>query len=287
MSDRTDIERVRSRLDIVAVVSRYLTLTKAGSSFKGRCPFHKDDTPSFVVSPEKGLWHCFGCGEGGDVFGFVMKIERLSFGEALERLAGEAGVRLSRSSSGEQESLHAVMDAASAYFQRALAESPRAARAREVLTARGFPQETWPRFALGYAEPSWDGLKRHLGRSFDLPSLESLGLVVRSEQRSYDRFRDRIMFAILDLAGRTIGFGGRAFDGSPKYLNSPATPLFDKGRQLYGISWARDALQASRSAVLVEGYTDVLSLHVVGIGLIRTMTTPLTMPPALWSLSPS
>jgi len=277
VSDRTDIEQVRARLDIVAVISRYLTLTKSGSSFKGRCPFHKDDTPSFVVSPEKGLWHCFGCGEGGDVFGFLMKAERLSFAEALERLAEEAGVRLTRSSSGELESLHEIMDAASKHFQRSLAQSPRAARAREVLTERGFPQETWPRYALGYAMPSWDDIKRKLVPTFGLPSLVSLGLVVRTEERSYDRFRDRIMFAILDLAERTIGFGGRAFDGTPKYLNSPTTTLFDKGRHLYGMSWARDALQASRSAVLVEGYTDVLSLHVVGIeNAIGSMGTALT-----------
>ena len=277
VTERSDIEQVRQRIDIRAVISRYLTLAKAGASYKGRCPFHKDDTPSFVVNPEKGLWHCFGCGEGGDVFGFLMKMEKLTFPEALERLAAEAGVSLRKRTSGEGEAMYAAMAAAAERFQELLRNSSQGKRARDALTSRGLDAEMWPRFGLGYAAPSWDDIKHHLAPRFGVPALLKLGLLSQSENRDYDRFRDRIMFPIFDLSSRPIAFGGRAFDGSPKYLNSPATPLFDKGRVLYGLSWARDALQERRCAVLVEGYTDVLSLHVAGIAhAVGSMGTALT-----------
>jgi DNA primase len=240
MATRQDVQAIKERIDMVALISRYVSLTKSGASFKGRCPFHKDDTPSFVVSAEKGLWHCFGCGEGGDVVGFLMKIERLSFVEAAARLAAEAGVAFATKEDGEGEG-------------------------------------TWKRYGLGYALPGWDGVKRAFGAKHGIDRLIQLGLLVDGEKGTYDRFRDRTIFPIYDLSNRPIGFGGRAFEGEPKYLNSPATPLFDKGRQLYGLSWARDRIKEEKRAILVEGYTDVLTLHEAGIThAVGSMGTALT-----------
>jgi DNA primase len=275
MSD--NVRAIKERVDLVSVVSRYLTLTKSGQGFKGRCPFHKDDTPSFMVSPEKGLWHCFGCGEGGDLFGFVMKMERLTFPEALERLASEAGITLERKGDGEKDRLRPALAEAAEHFARNLADSKGGRRAREYLVGRGFDEASWGRYGLGYALSSWDDLKAKLGKRYGEKLLVDLGLLVSGKETSYDRFRDRVIFPIYDLANRPIAFGGRAFEGEPKYLNSPKTPLFDKGRELYGLSWARDEIARRQSAVLVEGYTDVLSLHQAGLAnAVGSMGTALT-----------
>jgi len=275
MSD--NVRAIKERVDLVSVVSRYLTLTKSGQGFKGRCPFHKDDTPSFTVSPEKGLWHCFGCGEGGDLFGFVMKIERLTFPEALERLASEAGITLERKGEGEKDRLRPALAEAAEHFARNLTDSKGGRRAREYLVSRGFDEASWGRYGLGYALSSWDDLKGKLGKRYGEKLLVDLGLLVSGKETSYDRFRDRVIFPIYDLANRPIAFGGRAFEGEPKYLNSPKTPLFDKGRELYGLSWARDEIARRQSAVLVEGYTDVLSLHQAGLAnAVGSMGTALT-----------
>ena len=275
-ADRTDIRQIKERTDIVDVISRYVTLAKAGSSHKGRCPFHKDDTPSFVVSAEKGLWHCFGCGEGGDVVAFLMKIERISFVEAAQRLAAEAGLPFATGRSEKTDALHPVMADAAALFAQNLRSKP-GRKAREYLLGRGYADDAWDRFELGYAMPGWDDVKRTLSTRHGEDVLIELGLLVKGDTRTYDRFRDRTIFPILDLSGRPIAFGGRAFDGEPKYLNSPKTPLFDKGRELYGLSWARDTLAKTRSAILVEGYTDVLSLHQAGLtGAVGSMGTALT-----------
>jgi len=275
---RTDIQAIKDRIDPVAVISRYVALRKAGSSFKGKCPFHKDDTPSFVVSPEKGLWHCFGCGEGGDIVSFLMKIERISFVDAARRLAAEVGVEFEAAEeSGDREALRAVMVDAAAHFAANLRDGRAGKRAREYLVERGYEEEVWDRFGLGFALPGWDGIKKALlGRHGERRLIE-LGLLVEGERGTYDRFRDRTIFPVLDLSGRPIAFGGRAFEGEPKYLNSPKTPLFDKGRTVYGLSWARDAFADDKTAVLVEGYTDVLSLHVAGIAnAVASMGTALT-----------
>jgi len=275
--DRGDIRAIKERIDPVAVISRYVSLQKAGASYKGKCPFHKDDTPSFVVNREKGLWHCFGCGEGGDIIGFVMKIERIPFVEAAKRLADEAGVDFhTAEDSGERETLREIMAAAATHFADNL-RSAAGAKAREYLIGRGYGEELWERFGLGYALPGWDGLKKSLLAKYGKQGLVDLGLLAEKEGRTYDRFRDRTIFNVLDLSDRPIAFGGRAFDGEPKYLNSPGTPLFDKGRTLYGLSWAREALSKSRKAILVEGYTDVLSLHAAGLtNVIASMGTALT-----------
>ncbi len=278
MALRQDVQAIKDRVDLVAVVSRYVTLTKAGSGHKGRCPFHKDDTPSFMVSAEKGLWHCFGCGEGGDVFAFLMKIEKLSFMEAAQRLADEAGVSLTSSrDEGERDKLRELVATVADAYAANLANTGAGARARAYLESRGFDERAWRRYGLGYALPGWDNVKRAFGGRFGADGLLQAGLLVEGEKGTYDRFRDRTMFPIYDVSGRPIAFGGRAFEGEPKYLNSPTTPLFDKGRHLYGLHWARDAMRQAGHAVLVEGYTDVLTLHEAGIrNVVGSMGTSLT-----------
>ncbi len=278
MADRSDVEAIKARVDIVSLISRYLTLTKSGTRYKGHCPFHKDDTPSFYVDPEKGLWHCFGCGEGGDLFAFLMKIERISFPEALERLAAEAGVKLSRRGDGTREKLYEINTEVAKYFADNLRHPKIGKRARDYLISRGYGEELWKRFGLGYSLDEWEGLKKRFSKRYGTKALLDLGLLVKGRNESlYDRFRDRVIFPIYDLGGRVIAFGGRAFAGEPKYLNSPQTPLFDKGRHLYGLSWAREEIAARRFAVLVEGYTDVLSLHAAGVeNAVGSMGTALT-----------
>ena len=278
-AERADVQQIKDRIDIVAVISRYVTLTKAGSSHKGRCPFHKDDTPSFWVSPEKGLWHCFGCGAGGDVIGFLMKIENIPFVEAAERLATEAGLSFAaHKGDGSRDKLFEISIAVSRWFADNLTNSAAGRRGREYLIKRGYPEETWERFGLGYAPPGWDHLRKQFEGRYGVKPLVDLGFLVRKDDgATYDRFRDRVIFPILDLSGRPIAFGGRTFEGEPKYLNSPKTALFDKGDHLYGLSWARETMQKERTAVLVEGYTDVISLHLAGItNAVGSMGTSLT-----------
>lgn len=276
--DRGDIRAIKERTDVISVISRYVSLKKAGASHKGKCPFHKDDTPSFVVSGEKGLWHCFGCGEGGDIIGFLMKIERISFVEAAKRLAAEVGVEFqSTEQEGDREKLRSVMTGAARHFAENLKNTSGGKRAREYLLERGYDEDVWEQYGLGCALPGWDNLKRALSSRHGERQLAELGLLVEGEKGTYDRFRDRTIFSVFDLSGRPIAFGGRAFEGEPKYLNSPKTPLFDKGRTLYGLSWARDALSEGRKAILVEGYTDVLTLHCAGLtNAVASMGTALT-----------
>jgi DNA primase len=278
MALKQDVQAIKERVDLISLVSRYVTLTKSGSSHKGRCPFHKDDTPSFMVNGEKGLWHCFGCGEGGDLFAFLMKIERLTFIEAAQRLADEAGVSLSSSrEDGEREKLRAVVAAVAEHYAANLGDTRQGAGARAYLESRGFDEAAWKRYGLGYALSGWDNVKRAFGGRFGQDALLQAGFLVEGEKGTYDRFRDRTMFPIYDLSGRPIAFGGRAFEGEPKYLNSPTTPLFDKSRFLYGLHWARDAMRDARCAILVEGYTDVLTLHQAGLAnVVGSMGTSLT-----------
>ena len=275
-SQRPDVKEIKARLDIFSIISRYVALTKSGAGFKGKCPFHKDDTPSMTVSVEKGLWHCFGCGEGGDVIGFFMKIERLTFVEAVRRLAEEVGMSFDAAEDGVRDQLRAVMADVANSFVRNL-RSDAGEKARDYLIGRGYPESCWLTYGLGYALPGWDNVKKSFSKHGDAVLLK-LGLLVQGDKGTYDRFRDRTIFPILDLSGRPIGFGGRAFeDQQPKYLNSSQTPLFDKGRIVYGISWARERMSQTRKAVLVEGYTDVLSLHQADItNAVGSMGTALT-----------
>lgn len=275
---RANIRAIKERIDPVAIISRYVSLKKAGSSHKGKCPFHKDDTPSFVVNPERGLWHCFGCGEGGDIVSFLMKIEKITFVEAAGRLADEAGIPFeSRGDDGDREKFRDVMADAAEHFRANLRDAPGGQRARDYLIERGYGPEVWDRFGLGCALPGWDHLKKALTKRHGAEALIELGLIVHGEKGVYDRFRDRTIFPVMDLSDRPIGFGGRAFEGEPKYLNSPKTPLFDKGRTIYGLSWAREAMSNEKPALLVEGYTDVLSLHLAGAtNAVASMGTALT-----------
>lgn len=270
-----DVEEVKSRVNIVELIGRYITLKPSGQRFKGRCPFHPDDTPSLLVSPDKGLWHCFGCHAGGDAIGFLMKIERLSFPEALSRLARELGIEI-RTAGGEgRAKLLQANEQAVQYFAREL-RRPSGKKARDYLLGRGLEEKVWERYKLGYAPEGWDGLLRTLGQ-VGVDTLRDLGLVVAGERGYYDRFRDRVMFTIGDDQGRPVAFAGRSFAGDPKYVNIPNTSLFTKGTLLYGLDLARDAIRSAGRAVLVEGYTDVISLQTAGIGeAVGSMGTALT-----------
>ncbi len=269
-----EISEVKARVDIVEFLSRYLTLKPSGKNYKARCPFHPDDTPSLTVSPEKGLWHCFGCGAGGDVLGFLMRIEKLTFPEALARLAQEVGVELR--GGGPRAELYQACQAAADFFARQLL-SPQGKAAREYLLSRGIGEEEWARWGLGYAPESWDSLLRALAK-LGLDTLKQLGLVVEGERGPYDRFRGRVMFTLRDDQGKPIAFAGRALgEGGPKYLNVPNTPLFTKGTILYGLDLAKEAIRKQGRAILVEGYTDVISLHAAGFPeTVGSMGTALT-----------
>lgn len=282
------IDEIKDRLDIVEVIQSFVPLKKAGRNYKGLCPFHAEKTPSFVVFPHTGTWHCFGaCNTGGDVFSFLMKQENLDFGEALRLLAQRAGVELEPRSPQAAEAdkrldlLREINQAAANYFHHLLLNSDEAVRARRYLDERGLNQETISRFQVGYALNQWDGLLRYLtSKGYALDDLSEVGLIIEREDGSgyYDRFRERIIFAIRDHRGRTIGFGGRVLgDGQPKYLNSPQTPLFDKSSVLFGLDQARQGIRATGEAVIVEGYMDVLMAHQFGINnVVAQMGTALT-----------
>ena len=288
----TVIDEIKDRLDIIDVVSTYVQLKKAGRTYKGLCPFHNEKTPSFVVFPDSQNWHCFGaCATGGYIFSFVMKCENVDFGEALAILAARAGVELkpqSDQASGEDsrlERLRAIQTDAAVYFHHLLSKSEEGAIAREYLDRRGLTRETWENWQLGYSLDSWDALKNRLqGKGYRPEELEEAGLVIRKEETGsyFDRFRSRLMIPIRDGQGRTIGFGARILREdpaypSPKYMNSPQTPLFDKGSVLFGLDMARKAIRDADLAVIVEGYMDVLMSHQVGVAnVVAGMGTALT-----------
>jgi len=297
MADRSDIDEVRTRTDLVSVVERYVTLKRAGRQLKGLCPFHQEKTPSFVVSPEIGYWKCFGsCGEGGDVFKFVQKIENLTFPEALERLALQSGVTLTRrapraesgstggdvpapSEAGQKDRLRYINGLALRFYRDVLARSP---MARDYLQDRGIAHAAQESFQLGFAADEWDGLCRFLTRSgISLADAEKAGLVTVGERGAFDKMRGRLVFPILDVHERPIAFGGRlvgeAKPNQPKYWNSPETPLFSKGKEMYGLWRARKAIAAKGEAVVVEGYTDVIACHQAGFeNVVATLGTSLT-----------
>ena len=263
-------DEVKQRVDIVELISRYTPLKRAGSVYKGNCPFHSERTPSFVVFPHSGTWHCFGaCGTGGDVFSFIMRKENLTFREALEVLATQVGVELAPPGGderGEQRSrLYEANEAAAAYFQHTLAHHAAASEARTYLQRRGIDDETAATFRLGYALPGWSSLRDALlERGFTLDLLLEAGLVKRNEERqsTYDAFRNRVIFPICDRQGRVIGFGGRVLDDSaPKYLNTAETPLFHKSHVVYGLDLAHRTIRERDQVVIVEGYMDVIAAH--------------------------
>jgi DNA primase len=262
------VDEIKQRLDIVDVVSEYVRLAKAGRNFKALCPFHSEKTPSFFVFPERQSWHCFGCGAGGDVFSFIKRKEGIDFGEALRILAQKAGITLARRERKETESkeierLRKINEAAAGYYHYLLLNAKPAQGARLYLEGRGIWGKTIGEFQLGYSLDSWDDVKQYLmAMGFSQPELLASGLLVESESGGYDRFRGRLMFPIRDSRGRVLGFGARALDDSmPKYLNSPQTPIFDKGSILYGLDRAKDAIREQQRVVIVEGYMDVIMAH--------------------------
>ncbi len=285
----SSVDEVRDRLDIVEVVGGYVQLKKAGRTYKALCPFHQEKTPSFVVNPERGTWHCFGaCGTGGDVFSFVMRAENLDFRGALEFLARRAGVALETPSPAaearqrQRDRLQAALAAAAAFYHRQLMRAGEAETARAYLKQRAFSSDTARQFELGWAPASWDALLVALrAEGFEADELVAAGLAREREGGGlYDYFRGRLTFPIRNARGRAIGFGARTLepDGQPKYLNSPQTDVFDKSRVLYGLDQAAQAIRAAGEAVVVEGYTDVIRAHASGCGnVVAALGTALTV----------
>ena len=277
----TAIQDVKSRSDIVDIVSDRVTLAKSGRNFKAACPFHTEKTPSFYVFPERQTWRCFGaCAEGGDVISFTMKTEGLDFAQALGRLADRAGVTLPTAQTRRRdEALDGVNQAALDYFRSSL-KADGGARAREYLERRGVSPEAEEAFQLGFSPAGRETLTRHLrAQGFEEQQVVSAGLATRAEDGGVrDLFRGRLIFPIWDSAGRPVGFGGRALDDSnPKYLNTPRTPLFDKGHLLYGLHRARESINRAGVAVVVEGYMDVIAAHQHGFhNVVASMGTALT-----------
>lgn len=279
------IDEVKQRLDAVELIGRYVELRKAGTIYKGLCPFHSERTPSFVVYPDRGTWHCFGsCGTGGDIFNFVMRRENLEFREALELLARQAGVTLEAEqdqNQGQRNRLYELNEAAATYFQGVLQHHAGAAAGRAYLERRGINSETMTNFRLGFALEHWSALRDFLlEKGWSLDELLAAGLVKRHEERNsiYDAFRARVMIPIRDRQGKVIGFGGRLLgDGQPKYLNTAETPVFHKSQVVFGLDLAREAIRQEDKVVIVEGYMDVIAAHQHGFAnVVACMGTSLT-----------
>jgi DNA primase len=279
------VEEVRRVADIVRVISEHIALKKMGTSWKGLCPFHQEKSPSFNVRQEPAVFHCFGCGEGGDVFKFLMLRERTSFPETVEMLARRFGVPVpeGRVEPGpdrkEREELLALMEAAAQHFTRSFWTAP-GTKAREYLLGRGFRKETLEKIRAGSARDAWDDLLGALRGKFAPTLLLKAGLVLERQGKEghYDRFRNRAVFPIMGESGKVVAFGARSLDGSePKYLNSPETPFYSKSRVLYGMSWARDSVVREKRAVLMEGYLDVARALEAGVTeSVATCGTALT-----------
>ncbi len=283
----SSLEAVLAAANIVDVVSGYTSLRKRGSTYLGLCPFHQEKTPSFTVSAEKGLYYCFGCGEGGDTLRFVERMENLSFSEAVEHLGQRYNISLEFEEGGGPDAgrkdrearLLQVLEKAARFYERFLWETERGKQARDYLAARGLSEESCRLFRVGLSPEEWQGLHRRARKEgFTDTELDEAGLLVRQGGKVYDRFRDRLMFPLIDHRGRVLGFGGRTLkDETPKYLNSPEGPLYQKGRLLYGLFQARRAIADRDEVVVVEGYTDVIGLVQAGVtNVVASMGTALT-----------
>lgn len=281
-----EVAEVKSRLEITEVVGAYVPLKQAGRNLKAPCPFHDEKSASFMVSPEKGIYHCFGCGEGGDIFNFVMKMEGVDFRTCLEMLARKAGVELKARSGDDgaakkmRERLYAAHELAVKYFQANLIQNPKALE--YVVKKRGLKRETVRDFQIGYAPESWEGLSSFLvKRGFTHKELLQGGLAGQREGRNtiYDMFRGRVVFTICDREGRPVGFTARVLDdGVPKYLNTPQTPLYDKSSVIFGLHLAKESIRTNDEVVLVEGQMDVVTSHQAGVKqVVATSGTALTM----------
>ncbi|HEC98940.1 MAG TPA: DNA primase [Proteobacteria bacterium] len=282
------IEEIGNTANIVEVISNYISLKKVGRNYQGLCPFHSEKTPSFTVSEEKQIFHCFGCGIGGNVFSFLMRYHNISFVQAVRDLAKRYQIPLpdirtsphKRDEIDKTEIIYNLNEKVAAYYTYILNNHPESKPARAYLEKRGFPPDLTAFFGLGYALPNWDSLCRQLTQhNHPLPLAEEAGLVIQKKNGGYyDRFRNRIIFPIFDVSGRVIAFGGRVLDDTlPKYLNSPETPVYHKGNSLYGLHLARNEFRHKGRGFIVEGYFDFLSLYVHGIkNVVATLGTALT-----------
>lgn len=275
MTGSGELQEIKDRLDVVEVLSGYIRLTKAGRNFKALCPFHNEKTPSFVISPDRQIWHCFGCGEGGDIFTFVMKIEGMEFREAMQLLAERAGVEIKKSNfafdkdiNSKKTNILKICHAAKDFYKEKLNKNTQGLKAKKYLLGRGLTEKSISEFEIGYAPDEWHETESTLAaKGFNRNDIFTAGLTVRSEKTKsfYDRFRGRIMFPILDISNNVVGFGGRVFahEGSEeaKYINTPESPVYNKSKILYGLNIAREAIRKNNGAILVEGYMDVIGSH--------------------------
>jgi DNA primase len=282
------LEEIRNRCDIVNIISEYVHLKPAGKGFRGLCPFHEEKTPSFMVSPEKQLFHCFGCGEGGNVYNFIMKYEKVSFFEAVKMLAKKSGVPLPANEEREnilyrkKERLSKLNNLVANYYREGLFRTPQGEKILNYLKKRGINDSTIEKYKLGYASAGWDVLTDFLKKKgYSYEDLIEVGLIKKSktEGKFIDYFRDRIIFPIFDLQGRIVGFGGRVLDDSlPKYINSPETLIYNKGSNLYSLNFAKEDIRKNNSAIIVEGYTDVLITQQYGFNnVVASLGTALTI----------
>ncbi len=269
------IQEIKDRLPIIEVLADYVQLKKAGTNYKAVCPFHQEKSPSFMVSPSKQIWHCFGCGLGGDIFEFVKLAENVEFSEALKILADRAGIELRKPTAeqiqiGEKKNvIYEINEAAAQYFARVLWESESAKEALEYLRQRGLTDQTIKNWQLGFAPDDFHYLENFLSKTFDKKDIELAGLIIKSDKPTtyFDRFHDRIMFPIHNLHGQVVGFTGRLLHEKPdtgKYVNSPETPIYNKSQVIYGLYQAKNAIRKENRAVLVEGNMDVISCHQAG-----------------------
>jgi len=275
-------EEIKSRLDIVEVVGDYLELRRAGANYKARCPFHNEKTPSFMVNPERQIYHCFGCGAGGDLFSFIMKQEGLEFREALELLAKRAGVELKpldpqeRKARQGREAVRDMQSLALSYFTESLKKNSAAGK---YFSGRGISHESIKNFSLGYAPDGWHNLYDRLKKSgYRDDDILHSGLVAKGQRGPYDIFRDRVMFPIFDRHGEPVAFGGRIMgQGAPKYLNSSDSPIFRKSETLYALDRARDGIREKDYTMVVEGYLDAIMCNQYGItNVVAPLGTALT-----------
>ncbi|MGQ0794143.1 MAG: DNA primase [Deltaproteobacteria bacterium] len=280
------IKEIKGRLSILNLAENYISLKKSGRGHIGLCPFHDEKTPSFHVNDEKGIFHCFGCGAGGDVFGFIMRYKNISFPEAVEELAKRAGIVIEKKAADTRKpangALFKINSLASAFYHANLLETEAGGKALAYLGNRGISSDMIREFRLGYAPAAWDGLGKFLAsKKAPMPLAERLGLVIKRAGGDgyYDRFRDRIIFPITDVEGKTVGFGGRVLqDGQePKYLNSPESEIYRKRSELFGLDKSRDHIRRAEMALVVEGYMDFLALYASGIkNVVATLGTSLT-----------
>jgi len=281
------VEQIKQRASIVEIASQYTSLKKRGSRFIGLCPFHSEKTPSFTVDEDKQLYHCFGCGAGGDIFTLIMEKESLSFPESVRYLAEKYNIelpkqkRLSPKAQSIKEKLLKITGDALAFYKKNLFNTREGKRALEYLEKRKISKDTIDKFKIGYAQNSWDSLVKYFQqKNTDIKLVEKTGLVMRRKdgQSFYDRFRGRIMFPILDVSGKAVAFGGRTlFNDKSKYLNSPDSPIYTKGQVLYGLNFSKESIRESKQMILVEGYTDFLSLYQRGItNVAASLGTSLT-----------